>query len=141
MDISPETGGDWWFTDIVVPSDAYRMNFVFTDGENTYDNNHGQDFARDVSGGPTEDEWRTVIKPRRLAIAAEAKRVADEFEQAKTEVMELRESSANGHVSVESTVSRDGKAVMYSVPEKLTAGERGTIFFNSAATAFRSSGE
>ncbi|PPR82784.1 hypothetical protein GOBAR_AA37934 [Gossypium barbadense] len=43
--------GDWWSCQIHVPKEAYKMDFVFFNGQNIYDNNDKQDFCIIVEGG------------------------------------------------------------------------------------------
>ncbi|XWS19411.1 hypothetical protein CRYUN_Cryun31cG0013500 [Craigia yunnanensis] len=43
--------GDWWSCQIHVPKEAYKMDFVFFNGQNVYDNNDKKDFCIPVEGG------------------------------------------------------------------------------------------
>ncbi|KAK8501951.1 hypothetical protein V6N13_023271 [Hibiscus sabdariffa] len=43
--------GDWWSCMIHVPKEAYKMDFVFFNGQNIYDNNDETDFCIPVEGG------------------------------------------------------------------------------------------
>ncbi|KAK6269015.1 hypothetical protein QUC31_013175 [Theobroma cacao] len=43
--------GDWWSCQIHVPKEAYKMDFVFFNGQNFYDNNDTKDFCIPVEGG------------------------------------------------------------------------------------------
>ncbi|XP_047308837.1 starch synthase 3, chloroplastic/amyloplastic [Impatiens glandulifera] len=43
--------GDWWSSHIHVPSEAYKMDFVFFNGNDVYDNNKQTDFCITVEGG------------------------------------------------------------------------------------------
>ncbi|XP_061345479.1 soluble starch synthase 3, chloroplastic/amyloplastic-like isoform X2 [Gastrolobium bilobum] len=43
--------GDWWSCHVHVPREAYKMDFVFFNGKNVYDNNDKRDFAIPVDGG------------------------------------------------------------------------------------------
>ncbi len=42
----------------VVPHDAYKMDFVFSDGEGTYDNRGGYDYHLPVEGSPVRSRGR-----------------------------------------------------------------------------------
>ncbi|XVF27876.1 hypothetical protein REPUB_Repub14bG0147000 [Reevesia pubescens] len=43
--------GDWWSCHIHIPKEAYKMDFVFFNGQNVYDNNDKKDFCVPVEGG------------------------------------------------------------------------------------------
>ncbi|KAK2974832.1 hypothetical protein RJ640_005616, partial [Escallonia rubra] len=43
--------GDWWSCQIQVPKEAYKMDFVFFNGKDVYDNNTTKDFCVIVEGG------------------------------------------------------------------------------------------
>ncbi|KAL6573848.1 Soluble starch synthase 3, chloroplastic/amyloplastic [Orobanche hederae] len=43
--------GDWWSCQVHVPKEAYKMDFVFYNGKDVYDNNDKQDFCISVEGG------------------------------------------------------------------------------------------
>ncbi|XP_043807776.1 soluble starch synthase 3, chloroplastic/amyloplastic isoform X2 [Manihot esculenta] len=43
--------GDWWSCQVHVPKEAYKMDFVFFNGKNAYDNNDKKDFCIPVAGG------------------------------------------------------------------------------------------
>lgn len=42
--------GDWWTCQIYVPKQAYKIDFVFFNGGNVYDNNNMKDFSHSVEG-------------------------------------------------------------------------------------------
>lgn len=43
--------GDWWSCQVHVPREAYKVDFVFFNGQNVYDNNDKKDFSIPVDGG------------------------------------------------------------------------------------------
>ncbi|KAL0363218.1 UNVERIFIED_CONTAM: Soluble starch synthase 3, chloroplastic/amyloplastic [Sesamum calycinum] len=43
--------GDWWSCQFHVPKEAYKIDFVFYNGHDVYDNNDKQDFCITVEGG------------------------------------------------------------------------------------------
>ncbi|XP_024018639.1 starch synthase 3, chloroplastic/amyloplastic [Morus notabilis] len=43
--------GDWWSCLVHVPKEAYKMDFVFFNGQSVYDNNDMKDFCVPVEGG------------------------------------------------------------------------------------------
>ncbi|KAJ8761784.1 hypothetical protein K2173_004596 [Erythroxylum novogranatense] len=46
-----QLNGDWWSCQIHVPKEAYKMDFVFYNGQNVYDNNDKNDFCIPIEGG------------------------------------------------------------------------------------------
>ena len=43
--------GDWWSCQLYVPKEAYKVDFVFFNEQNVYDNNDQKDFCIPVDGG------------------------------------------------------------------------------------------
>ncbi|KAL1537324.1 Soluble starch synthase 3, chloroplastic/amyloplastic [Salvia divinorum] len=43
--------GDWWSCPLYVPKEAYKIDFVFYNGQDVYENNDEQDFCIAVEGG------------------------------------------------------------------------------------------
>ncbi|XP_027351249.1 soluble starch synthase 3, chloroplastic/amyloplastic-like isoform X2 [Abrus precatorius] len=43
--------GDWWSCHLHVPKEAYKVDFVFFNGQNVYDNNDRKDFCIPIEGG------------------------------------------------------------------------------------------
>ena len=137
--LSPTVNGDWWSVSIEVPENAYCMNFVFTDSASIFDNNDNNDFLLVVSDGPTQREWTDEIKPRLEAEAAETKRCKEEFEQAKAEILNLQFLHRNGDLCTENIVYRNNEPSVYSEPSVLLAGNKATVYYNSARTALANS--
>ncbi|KAI8000822.1 hypothetical protein LOK49_LG09G01551 [Camellia lanceoleosa] len=63
--------GDWWSCQVHVPKEAYKMDFVFFNGKDVYDNNDTKDFCITVEGGMDsfafrdfllEEKWRELEK-------------------------------------------------------------------------------
>lgn len=46
-----QLNGDWWSCLIHIPKEAYKMDFVFFNGQSMYDNNDKRDFCLTVEGG------------------------------------------------------------------------------------------
>jgi len=105
--------GDWWPCPLCVPKEAYRIDFVFFNGGNVYENNNSSDFFVPVEGGLDESAFEDFLleeKRKELEkIAAEqaererqaedqykreAKKAASEADraQAKMEVQKKREA-------------------------------------------------
>ena len=70
LDLRPSSaphdhGADWWSAEVTVPSDAYEMNYIFSDGVGTTDNNGGLDYLSEVDGHMTRQAW-TEAAPERM---------------------------------------------------------------------------
>ena len=63
-----EAGADWWSTDVAVPSDAYEMNYIFSDGVGTTDNNAGLDYGTDIDGHMTRQAWSEAAPERMVRL-------------------------------------------------------------------------
>lgn len=69
LDLQPtsaphEAGADWWSADVAVPSDAYEMNYIFSDGVGTTDNNGGLDYGTGIDGHMTRQAWAEAAPER-----------------------------------------------------------------------------
>ncbi|KAM4101812.1 hypothetical protein ACB094_05G173800 [Castanea mollissima] len=53
--------GDWWSCLLHVPKEAYKMDFVFFNGQNVYDNNDEKDFCITVEGGMDAFEFEDFL--------------------------------------------------------------------------------
>ncbi|KAL8214719.1 hypothetical protein R6Q57_004168 [Mikania cordata] len=54
-------GMDWWSCQIHVPKEAYKINFVFFNGKDVYENNEMKDFCIDVEGGMDVYEFEELL--------------------------------------------------------------------------------
>ncbi|KAJ7528847.1 hypothetical protein O6H91_15G022700 [Diphasiastrum complanatum] len=77
--------GDWWVCSVQVPREAYKIDFVFFNGENIYENNATNDFFVLVEGGMMKGEFEDFLieekrkEAERLAAEqAEKERIAAE---------------------------------------------------------------
>ncbi|KAK9805611.1 hypothetical protein WJX72_007789 [[Myrmecia] bisecta] len=93
IDLSPSSaaGGpaDWWAAKVDVPEEAFEMNYIFSDGEGTSDNNSGQDYLTVIQGRMTRDAWLDAAPER--AAAAEAVRKEEERRAAEATERERRQ--------------------------------------------------
>lgn len=67
-------GGDWWSCKLHVPKQAYKIDFVFFNGKDIYDNNDQKDFCIIVEGGIDEFQFAEFLleeKRRELEKLAE----------------------------------------------------------------------
>ncbi|PIN08579.1 Starch synthase [Handroanthus impetiginosus] len=55
------TRWDWWSCHIHVPKEAYKIDFVFYNGKDLYDNNNMQDFCINVQGGMDASDFENFL--------------------------------------------------------------------------------
>lgn len=84
--------GDWWSCKIHVPKEAYRIDFVFFNGQDVYDNNDGNDFSITVEFGMQIIDFENFLleekrrEQEKLAKEqAERERLAEEQRQIEAE--------------------------------------------------------
>ncbi|RWW19343.1 hypothetical protein GW17_00016607 [Ensete ventricosum] len=53
--------GDWWSCRLSVPKEAYKVDFVFFNGANAYENNNSMDFSLPVEGGMDETAFEDLL--------------------------------------------------------------------------------
>ncbi|PSC67151.1 glycosyltransferase family 5 [Micractinium conductrix] len=142
-------GVDYYRVELAVPEEAYEINFVFSNGEGTFDNNLTQNYLKPVEGPMTRDLWIDTAPERAEAAwqkmkaeeaarkaeeeaaalaAKEAKdqRLADEgVEQIKREYKNLREGGSSGE-----------KGRWRMVPSSAQPGQRVLIQYNRLTGPF-----
>ncbi|OVA11483.1 Glycosyl transferase [Macleaya cordata] len=103
-----ELKGDWWSCHVYVPKEAYKMNFVFFNGESVYENNDTKDFLVPVQGGMdqfTFEDFLLEEKQRELekiaAEQAERERQAEEQRQIEAEKAALEADRAQAKMEIE----------------------------------------
>ncbi|KAI7836090.1 hypothetical protein COHA_010018 [Chlorella ohadii] len=74
--INRAEGVDYYRTQLVVPKDAYELNFVFSNGDGLYDNNGTQNYVLPVAGPMTRDLWLDTA-PERAEAAWQAKKAEE----------------------------------------------------------------
>ncbi|GFP91981.1 soluble starch synthase 3 chloroplastic/amyloplastic [Phtheirospermum japonicum] len=70
--------GDWWSCLVHVPKEAYKIDFVFNNGKDVYDNNDKQDFCIAVEGGMDVFDFENFL-------LEEKRREQEEFARQKAE--------------------------------------------------------
>lgn len=87
--------GDWWSCQVHVPKEAYKMDFVFFNGQNIYDNNDKKDFCVDVEGGMDVFEFEDfLLEEKRKELEKLAKEQAERERQAEEQMQREAERAA-----------------------------------------------
>ncbi|XP_051125428.1 starch synthase 3, chloroplastic/amyloplastic [Andrographis paniculata] len=81
--------GDWWSCLVHVPKEAYKIDFVFHNGEYIYDNNNEQDFCIRVEGGIDEFEFENFLLEEKRREQEELARKKAEMERQEEKKMRL----------------------------------------------------
>ncbi|KAG0480287.1 hypothetical protein HPP92_011145 [Vanilla planifolia] len=99
--------GDWWSCKVYVPREAYRIDFVFSNGVDVYENNNQKDFSVAVEGGMDEALFEDFLleelqkKLRRLAAEqAEKDRKAEEKRRMEAERIAIEADRAQARLEV-----------------------------------------
>ncbi|KAG6639017.1 starch synthase 3, chloroplastic/amyloplastic [Carya illinoinensis] len=70
--------GDWWSCQVHVPKEAYKIDFVFFNGQDVYDNNDEKDFCIMVEGGMDVHEFEDfLLEEKRKELEKLAKEQAE----------------------------------------------------------------
>ncbi|XP_074328864.1 starch synthase 3, chloroplastic/amyloplastic [Apium graveolens] len=70
--------GDWWSCQVHVPKEAYKMDFVFFNGKNVYDNNDKKDYYIPIMGGMDVLEFEEfLLEEKRRELEKHAKEQAE----------------------------------------------------------------
>ncbi|RDX77745.1 Soluble starch synthase 3, chloroplastic/amyloplastic, partial [Mucuna pruriens] len=100
--------GDWWSCQLYVPREAYKLDFVFFNGQNVYDNNDQKDFCIPVDGGMDAlafDDFLLEEKRKELEKLAreqaERERQAEEQRRAEADRAAKEEDMSRARVEVE----------------------------------------
>ncbi|XP_039063870.1 starch synthase 3, chloroplastic/amyloplastic-like [Hibiscus syriacus] len=103
---------DWWSCQIHVPKEAYKMDFVFFNGQNLYDNNDKKDFCITVEGGMDEFAFEDFLleekrrELEKLAKEQEEKKRQEE-EQVRIEAEKAAKEADRAHAKVETKKRRE----------------------------------
>ncbi|PIN08580.1 Starch synthase [Handroanthus impetiginosus] len=102
--------GDWWSCQIHVPKEAYKIDFVFNNGKEVYENNDKQDFCITVEGGMDVYDFENLLleekrKEQEELMRQKAERERQEEEQRSIEA-ERAASEADRAQAREETAKR-----------------------------------
>lgn len=112
--------GDWWSCRLHVPKEAYKIDFVFFNGKDVYDNNEEKDFCITVEGGMDvfafEDFLLEEKRREQEKLAKEqAERERQEEEQRRIEAEKAATEADRAQAKVEVDKQRE---ILHQVMEK-----------------------
>eukprot|EP00271_Cylindrocystis_brebissonii_P019716 TRINITY_DN6165_c0_g1_i1.p2 TRINITY_DN6165_c0_g1~~TRINITY_DN6165_c0_g1_i1.p2 ORF type:complete len:1113 (-),score=272.03 TRINITY_DN6165_c0_g1_i1:5404-8742(-) len=129
-------GGDWWSTEIMVPEDAFMLNWVLADGPPntayTFDNNNMEDYAAVVGGPEAEAEHFAQMETKLLVELEEARVKAEAVAAAAAE----RRSQVRARMREQTKEAflRAQQHVLYTEPRQVQASSEVKVFYNPENT-------
>ncbi|GAV85018.1 Glycos_transf_1 domain-containing protein/CBM_25 domain-containing protein/Glyco_transf_5 domain-containing protein [Cephalotus follicularis] len=142
--------GDWWSCRIHVPREAYKMDFVFFNGKNVYENNDKKDFCIPVEGGMDvfafedfllEEKHREQVKFAK----EQAERERKEEERRRMEAEKVASEADKAHARAETERRREmlqqilEKAAMsidkvwYIEPSRFKGNDLVRLYYNKSS--------
>lgn len=136
LDRSEKKGGDWWYVKVLVPDQAFVLDWVFADGPpknaKVYDNNQRQDFHAIVPK-PISEELNWFEEEHRIFNKLqEERRLREEEKRAKAEKTALMKAETKERTLKRFLLSQ--KHIVYTEPLDVHAGSLVTVFYNPANT-------
>ncbi|XP_006652851.1 starch synthase 3, chloroplastic/amyloplastic-like [Oryza brachyantha] len=142
--------GDWWCCKLHIPKQAYRLDFVFFNGDTIYENNNYNDFILQIESDMDEHSFEDFLveeKQRELerlaAEEAERRRQAEEERRKEEEraAMEADRAQANAEVektrnklqNVLNSANKYADNLWYIEPHTYKAGDRVKLFYNRSS--------
>ncbi|XP_042388573.1 starch synthase 3, chloroplastic/amyloplastic-like isoform X1 [Zingiber officinale] len=142
--------GDWWSCELHVPKEAYRVDFVFFNGTNIYENNDYKDFSVSVKGGMDETKFEEFLleeKKKELERLAaeenEKKRLAEEQRQMEAEKAAIEAERVQAKAQVEKRrqglhhvmklASQSAHDVWQMEPTLFEGGDRIKLYYNRSS--------
>ncbi|CAL5070093.1 unnamed protein product [Urochloa decumbens] len=145
-----ELRGDWWCCKLYIPKQAYRLDFVFFNGDTVYENNNHSDFFMEIESDIDEHSFEDFLveeKQKELerlaAEEAERKRQAEEERRREEEraAMEADRAQAKSEVETKkgklhqmlSSASRYSDNLWYIEPNTYRGGDRVRLYYNRSS--------
>ncbi|CAO2043785.1 unnamed protein product [Urochloa humidicola] len=145
-----ELRGDWWCCKLYIPKQAYRLDFVFFNGDTVYENNNHNDFFMEIESDMDEHSFEDFLveeKQKELerlaAEEAERKRQAEEERRREEEraAMEADRAQAKSEVETKkdklqqmlSLASRYSDNLWYIEPSTYRGGDRIRLYYNRSS--------
>ncbi|CAK7351255.1 unnamed protein product [Dovyalis caffra] len=142
--------GDWWSCQVHVPKESYKMDFVFFNGQDVYDNNNKNDFCILVEGGMDAfafDDF--LLEEKRLELEklakeqAEKERLAEEQRRREAEKAASEADRAQARAETErrrgtlqelmKKAARSVDKVWYIEPSEFKCGDIIKLYYNKSS--------
>lgn len=140
-------GGEWWSCRVHVPREAYKMDFVFFNGKDVYDNNNDKDFSITVEGGMGVLEFEEFLleekrkelenlakeQAERERLAEEQRRIEAEKAASEADRAQAKEEAAKRREMLNKLIKKAVKSVdnvWYIEPSKFKGEDKVRLFYN-----------
>ncbi|URD82982.1 Starch synthase [Musa troglodytarum] len=142
--------GDWWSCQLSVPTEAYKVDFVFFNGANAYENNNSKDFSLPVEGGMDETAFEDLLLEEKhkeieklAAEQAEKERQAEEQRRKEAEKAASEADKAQAKVETEKQrhrlhhlmkLSSESASDIWQIePNFFKGGDRVRLYYNRSS--------
>lgn len=142
--------GDWWSCLLHIPKEAYKMDFVFFNGQSVYDNNDSKDFCVDVKGGMDKVEFENFLleekwREQEKLAKEEAERERQEEEKRRIEARKAAIEADRAQAKAETQKRREmlqpalQKAIIsvenvwYIEPSDFKAEDKVKLYYNKSS--------
>uniref|UniRef100_A0A8R7TMJ1 starch synthase n=1 Tax=Triticum urartu TaxID=4572 RepID=A0A8R7TMJ1_TRIUA len=153
-----ELTGDWWCCKLYIPKQAYRLDFVFFNGDTVYENNSYNDFVLHIESDIDEHSFEDFLleeKQRELerlaAEEAERERQAEEERRKEEERAAMEADRAQAKAEVEMTrnklqhvlglACRYADNLWYIQPSTYKGGDRVRLYYNRSSRPLKHKNE
>lgn len=145
-------GTNFYKAELTIPTDAYEMNFIFSNKDGLYDNNESQNYSLPIDGEMTQKKWIDTAPERAEAEflkRKEQERIAAEKAEKEREVAALEQDAQKAQDMVTSIKteydtltqnastsfrSDSGEQVIVSEQKTTRGAEHVKILYNKSAT-------
>ncbi|XP_009594931.1 soluble starch synthase 3, chloroplastic/amyloplastic isoform X3 [Nicotiana tomentosiformis] len=142
--------GDWWSCKIHVPKEAYKIDFVFFNGKDVYDNNDNNDFSITVEGGMQildfenflleekrrEQEKLAKEQAERERLAEEQRRIEAEKAALEVDRSQAKEEVAKKREVLQALMAKASKTrdiTWYIEPSVFKCEEKVKLYYNKSS--------
>ncbi|XP_010533814.1 PREDICTED: starch synthase 3, chloroplastic/amyloplastic [Tarenaya hassleriana] len=139
--------GDWWSCLLHIPKEAYKMDFVFFNGQSVYDNNDEKDFTVDVEGGMDVFEFENFLleekrREQEKLAKEKAERERQEEEKRRIEAEKAAAEADRAQAKIDAQKRREVlkraiqraeisvENVWYTEPSDFKGGEKVKLYYN-----------
>nr|XP_009785392.1 PREDICTED: soluble starch synthase 3, chloroplastic/amyloplastic isoform X2 [Nicotiana sylvestris] len=142
--------GDWWSCKIHVPKEAYKIDFVFFNGKDVYDNNDNNDFSITVEGGMQildfenflleekrrEQEKLAKEQAERERLAEEQRRIEAEKAALEADRSQAKEEAAKKREVLQALMAKASKTrdiTWYIEPSVFKCEEKVKLYYDKSS--------
>ncbi|KAK6149752.1 hypothetical protein DH2020_017277 [Rehmannia glutinosa] len=142
--------GDWWSCQVHVPKEAYKIDFVFYNGKDVYENNDKQDFCITVEGGMDVFDFENFLleekrreqeefarqKAERERQAEEQRRIEAEIAANEADRVQAREEAAKRRKIVQEIMKKAVSSVdnvWYIEPTAFEGNDMVRLYYNRSS--------